>query len=73
MESEGLLVRVQDKKDGGKFRLSLTEKSQNSVSQIIKSWFIIQEDITKGFTEKEKTVFLRLLKQVGQNLDDLFH
>ena len=71
MESEGLLVRVQDKKDGRKFSLSLTEKGQSLVSHVIDSWLKIQEEITKGFTEDEKATFLHLLKQVEQNLDEL--
>ena len=71
MESEGLLVRVQDKKDGRKFSLSLTKKGQSLVSHVIDSWLKIQEEITKGFTEDEKATFLRLLKQVEQNLDEL--
>jgi DNA-binding MarR family transcriptional regulator len=73
MESEGLLVRVQDEKDGRKFSLSLTEKGQSLVSYVIDSWLKIQEEITKGFTEDEKAMFLRLLKQVEQNLDELTH
>jgi len=73
MESEGLLVRVQDKKDGRKFSLSLTKKGQSLVSHVIDSWLKIQEEITKGFTEDEKATFLRLLKQVEQNLDELTH
>ena len=73
MESEGLLVRVQDKKDGRKFSLSLTEKGQSLVSHVIDSWLKIQEEITKGFTEDEKATFLHLLKQVEQNLDELTH
>lgn len=71
MEAEGLLVRVQDKKDGRKFRLELTEKGQSLLSHVTNSWFEIQEDITKGFTEEEKAVFSQLLKQVDKNLDDL--
>ena len=73
MESEGLLVRLQDEKDGRKFSLSLTEKGQSLVSHVIGSWFKIQEEITSGFTEDEKATFLRLLKQVEQNLDELTH
>jgi len=73
MESEGLLVRVQDEKDGRKFSLSLTEKGQSLVSHVIDSWLKIQEEITKGFTEDEKATFLHLLKQVEQNLDELTH
>jgi DNA-binding MarR family transcriptional regulator len=73
MESEGLLVRVQDEKDGRKFSLSLTEKGQSLVSPVIDSWFKIQEEITEGFTDEEKATFLRLLKQVEQNLDELTH
>jgi DNA-binding MarR family transcriptional regulator len=68
MESEGLLVKVQDEKDGRKFSLSLTEKGQSFVSQVIGSWLKIQEEITEGFTNEEQATFLRLLKRVEQNL-----
>jgi DNA-binding MarR family transcriptional regulator len=73
MESEGLLVRVQDEKDARKFSLSLTEKGQSLVSQVIDSWFKIQEEITEGLSDEEKATFLRLLKRVEQNLDKLTH
>lgn len=73
MESEGLLVKVQDEKDGRKFSLSLTEKGQSLVSQVIDSWLKIQEEITEGFTNEEQATFLRLLKRVRQNLDELTH
>jgi len=71
MESRGLLVRVQDEKDGRKFILSLTEKGQNLVSHVIDAWTKIQEETTKGFTENEKATFFRLLKQLEKNLDRL--
>jgi DNA-binding MarR family transcriptional regulator len=71
MESQGLLVRVQDEKDGRKFILSLTEKGQNLVSQVVDAWTKIQEEITNGFTENEKATFFRLLKQLEKNLDRL--
>jgi DNA-binding MarR family transcriptional regulator len=73
MESEGLLVKVQDEKDGRKFCLSLTEKGQSLVSQVIDSWLKIQEEITEGFTNEEQATFLRLLKRAEQNLDELTH
>ena len=73
MESEGLLVKVQDEKDARKFSLSLTGKGQSMVSQVIDSWLKIQEEITEGFTNEEKATFLRLLKQVKQNLGKLTH
>jgi DNA-binding MarR family transcriptional regulator len=71
MESQGLLVRVQDKKDRRKFILSLTEKGQNMVPHIMDAWTKIQEETIKGFTENEKTTFFRLLKQLEKNLDRL--
>jgi len=71
MESQGLLARVQDEKDGRKFILSLTEKGQNRVSQVIDAWTNVQEETTKGFTENEKATFFRLLKQLEKNLDRL--
>ena len=71
MESEGLLVRVPDEKDGRQFNLLLTEKGQSLVSEVRNSWYKIQEEITNGFHESEKTTLLRLLKKVEKNLDEL--
>jgi len=71
MESQGLLVRVQDEKDGRKFILSLTEKGQNLVSHVTDAWIKIQEETTKGFTENEKTTFFWFLKKLEKNLDRL--
>lgn len=71
MESKGLLVRIQDEKDKRKFILSLTEKGQNIVPQIIDNWTKLQEKTIKGFTESEKATFLILLKHLEKNLDRL--
>jgi DNA-binding MarR family transcriptional regulator len=71
MESKGLLVKVQDEKDGRRFILSLTEKGQNMVPHVIDAWTKIQEETIKGFTESEKATFVRLLKQLEKNLDRL--
>lgn len=70
-ESQGLLLRVQDEKDGRKFILSLTEEGQNVVPHVIDAWNKIQEETIKGFTEGEKATFFRLLKQLEKNLDRL--
>lgn len=71
MKSQGLLLKVQDEKDGRKFTLSLTEKGQDLVSQVIRAWTKIQKDITNEFTENEKTTFFHLLKQLEKKLDKL--
>ena len=73
MESEGLLFRIPDGKDGRKFNLLLTEKGQSLVSKVRNSWFKIQEEITNGFHESEKATLLRLLQKVEKNLDELIH
>jgi DNA-binding MarR family transcriptional regulator len=71
MESEGLLIRIPDEKDGRKFNLLLTEKGQSLVSKVRNSWSKIQEEITNGFHESEKATLLRLLQKVEKNLDEL--
>lgn len=71
MKLQGLLLKVQDEKDGRKFTLSLTEKGQDLVSQVIRAWTKIQKDITNEFTENEKTTFFHLLKQLEKKLDKL--
>jgi DNA-binding MarR family transcriptional regulator len=71
MESEGLLVRVPDEKDGRQFNLLLTEKGKSLVSKVKNSWSKIQEEITDGFNESEKATLFRLLQKVEKNLDEL--
>ena len=71
MESEGLLIRVPDEKDGRQFNLSLTEKGQSLVSKVRSSWSKIQEEITDGFNESEKASLWRLLLKIEKNLDEL--
>lgn len=73
MESEGLLTRIPDENDGRKFNLLLTEKGQSLVSKVKISWLKIQDEITKGFTENEKTSFTRFLQKLDTNLDELTH
>jgi DNA-binding MarR family transcriptional regulator len=71
MESEGLLIRVPDEKDGRQFNLLLTEKGQSLVSEVRSSWSEIQEEITSGLSESEKATLLSLLHKVEKNLNEL--
>jgi DNA-binding MarR family transcriptional regulator len=71
MESEELLIRIPDEKDGRQFNLLLTEKGRSLVSKVRNSWSKIQEEITDGFDESEKQTLLRLLQKVEKNLDKL--
>lgn len=73
MESEGLLIRVADEKDGRKFKLLLTEKGQSLVSKVRSSWLKIQDEITNGFDENEKSTLWLLLQKLEKNLDKLNH
>jgi DNA-binding MarR family transcriptional regulator len=71
MESEGLLVRIPDERDGRQVNLLLTEKGQNLVPRVKNSWSEIQEKITSGLDESEKATLLHLLQKVEKNLDEL--
>jgi DNA-binding MarR family transcriptional regulator len=71
MESEGLLIRIPNEKDGRQFNLLLTKKGQNLVPMIRNSWAKIQQKITNGLHESEKATFLHLLQKVEKNLDEL--
>jgi len=71
MESEGLLIRTPDEKDKRQVNLLLTEKGQNLVPKVSNSWSKIQEKITRGLHESEKTTLLHLLQKVARNLDEL--
>jgi DNA-binding MarR family transcriptional regulator len=71
MDSEGLLVRIPDERDGRQVNLLLTEKGQNLVPGVKNSWSRIQEKITSGLHEREKETLLHLLQKVEKNLDEL--
>jgi DNA-binding MarR family transcriptional regulator len=71
MESEGLLIRIPDEKDGRQLNLLLTEKGQSLVSKVKTSWSKIQEEITDGFNESEKATLFRFLQKVEKNLDEV--
>jgi DNA-binding MarR family transcriptional regulator len=71
MESEGLLIRLPDEKDGRQVNLLLTEKGQNLVPRVKNSWSEIQEKITSGLHESEKATLLHLLQKMEKNLDEL--
>jgi DNA-binding MarR family transcriptional regulator len=71
MESEGLLVRIPDERDGRQVNVLLTEKGQNLVPRVKNSWSKIQEKITSGLDESEKATLLHLLQKVEKNLDEL--
>jgi DNA-binding MarR family transcriptional regulator len=71
MESEGLLVRIPDERDGRQVNLALTEKGQNLVPRVKSSWSEIQERITSGLHDSEKATLLHLLRKVEKNLDEL--
>jgi DNA-binding MarR family transcriptional regulator len=73
METDGLLIRIPDKKDGRKVNLLLTKKGQRLVSKVRTSWSKIQEEITSGFQESEKANLLLLLQKVEKNLDGLIY
>ncbi|MFX1255914.1 MAG: MarR family winged helix-turn-helix transcriptional regulator [Promethearchaeota archaeon] len=71
MEKDSLIIKVQDKKDRRKFRLSLSRKGQDLIQPVINSWNDIQEQITFGFNFEEKQMFYSLLERVAKNLDNL--
>ena len=71
MESEGLLVRLPDERDGRQVNLLLTEKGQNLVPRVKNSWSELQEKLTSGFHESEKATLLQLLQKVEKKLDEL--
>jgi DNA-binding MarR family transcriptional regulator len=71
MESDGLLTRIQDEKDGRRLNLMLTEKGQSLVSKVKNSWLKIEAKLTEEFQENEKEKLFQLLQKLDKNLDDL--
>ena len=67
LDELGYVNKVQDENDTRAYKLSLSEKGEeslNSLQHIFKEWF---EKVTHDFTEEEKNLYIKLIKKVYEN------
>lgn len=68
MEAQGFVERRADAEDARLTKVYLTESGRNTVSQINASALACDSLATRGFSEKEIRVMVRLLKTIDGNL-----
>lgn len=68
---KGLILRIQDKEDARCKRLYLSEEGRQLEEQSIKIIMEVENLISKGFSEDEKTIALAWLKKLYSNLHSL--
>lgn len=71
MEENGLIIRESVEYDGRMKKLTLTPKAVNLYNNIVDEINRIEEEMTRGLTEEEKTEFLRIAQKIRSNLDRL--
>lgn len=70
MEEKGLIRRESVDNDARLKKLVLTEKSLEIHKRMSESHALLEERITRGFTEDEKQTLLDLLCRINRNLED---
>jgi len=71
MERDGLITRSADPADGRSRRIVLTDTAQARLPDAIAVLLAGNQDALSGFSDKEATQFVELLKRLITNLDHL--
>lgn len=69
--NKGLITRKQDEEDARYKRLYLTETGRELQEKALTIMVGIEAEITEGFTEEEKAVFICWLKKLHCNIEKL--
>lgn len=69
MEESGLIKRESVDYDGRLKKLTLTKKAIDSYNSIFYEINRVEEYMTRGLTDKEKTEFLRIARKIRKNLE----
>jgi len=70
MEEKGLIRRESVDNDARLKKLVLTEKSIEIYNRMSQSHELLEEKITRGFTEEEKRTLFDMLYRINKNLED---
>ena len=69
MEKNGLIERHPHEKDRRSYRIFPTEKGRDLKTRLIPIAIQLNQIVTKGFSEKEREVVVRLMKRISKNLE----
>lgn len=69
MESDGLIKRESVGYDGRMKKLTLTQKAVNLYNDIFDEINLVEEYMTRGLTDEEKSEFLRIAQKIRKNLE----
>lgn len=69
MEESGLIKRESVDYDGRLKKLTLTKKAIDLYNSIFYEINRVEEYMTRGLTDKEKTEFLRIARKIRKNLE----
>jgi MarR family transcriptional regulator, transcriptional regulator for hemolysin len=69
MERDGLIARVAHPDDKRASQISLTAKAKARIPEAQDRLFQVAEQATSGFSERERTTLLALLRRVVDNLE----
>ena len=68
MEEKGLVHRVRNEKDRRKMNVHLTEKGRALEAQLLPQAATVVDTAVKGFSEREVSLLLELLRGIQTNL-----
>ena len=71
LETKGFVRRIQDISDGRFFHVHLTEIGRMVIKKAYEKHATNLEQVAKGLTEKERREFVRLLKKIGRQAEQL--
>ena len=71
LEKKGFVRRIQDRSDGRFFHVHLTEIGRMVIKKAYEKHATNLEQVAKGLTEKERREFVRLLKKIGRQAEQL--
>ena len=71
LETKGFVRRIQDRSDGRFFHVHLTKVGRMVIKNAYEKHAANLEQVAKGLTEKERREFVRLLKKIGRQAEQL--
>lgn len=71
MEKNNLINRIESKLDSRRKLIVLTNKSKEVVKHMKEDFNSINEIALTGVSDKDKVIFMKVLEQIGRNMDNL--
>lgn len=68
MSEAGLIKVEKDQKDRRVRRVYLTERGRSLKGEVRRRWYLVEDQVFKGFTENDKRVFRQFLERMGENM-----